>query len=74
MAMVLTYERAMASARDAARGRASRAGRTKWSRADYNHAVATFDRLMTACYGADRACWPTPADTPALLATERKSA
>jgi hypothetical protein len=38
-------ELAMAAGRDAANERMRSAGRTAWSRADYNAAVRTFNRL-----------------------------
>lgn len=41
----MTYELAMAAARDAANARMRKAGRTRWNRADYNCMVATFNRL-----------------------------
>jgi len=46
MKNVMTYEMAMAASRDAADARMRKAGRTTWSRADYNFAVATFKRLF----------------------------
>lgn len=40
-----TYSLAMAAAKDAANRRMRAAGRTAWSRGDYNHSVETFERL-----------------------------
>jgi len=40
-----------ASAWDAGNMSMRKAGRTKWSRADWNAAAATQDRLRTGCYG-----------------------
>lgn len=43
-----------ASAQDAVTMRKQRAGKglsTPWTRADYNHAAATQERLVLACYG-----------------------
>ena len=39
------YEIAMAAGQDTANARMRKAGRMKWTRADYNTAVATFNRL-----------------------------
>lgn len=39
-----------ASAHDAAAASARAAGRSKWSRGDYNKACATQERLVRACY------------------------
>lgn len=41
----------LASAWDAGNAAMRKAGRTKWSRADYNAAAATQDRLTRACWG-----------------------
>lgn len=40
-----------ASAEDAANAAMRKAGRTAWSRADYNLAARTQERLVRACYG-----------------------
>jgi len=40
-----------ASAHDAGNASARKASRKVWSRADYNAAVRTQDRLVRACYG-----------------------
>ena len=45
-APIMTYELAMAAGRDAANRRMRNAGRTKWSRGDYNQAVKVFNYLM----------------------------
>ena len=42
---VMTYRTAMAAGEDAANRQMRKAGRTKWSRADYNIAARTFNRL-----------------------------
>ena len=44
----MTYDIAMAAARDAGNARMRKAGRTAWNRGDYNEMVRTFNRL-----------WPT---------------
>lgn len=41
----------LASAWDAGNMAMRKAGRTKWSRADFNAAAATQDRLVRACWG-----------------------
>lgn len=43
--MTMTSAMARAAAQDAANRQMRKAGRKKWSRADYNLAVRTFDRL-----------------------------
>lgn len=43
--MNMTYKLAMAASRDAGNRSMKRAGRAKWSRADYNAAVVEFNRL-----------------------------
>lgn len=40
-----------ASAWDAANARMRAAGRSKWTRGDYNEAARTQERLIRACYG-----------------------
>ncbi len=45
MRVTMTYDLAMAAAKDAANARMRKAGRTKWNRADYNHMVRVFNRL-----------------------------
>ena len=42
---VCTYDLAMAAGRDEADRSMKAAGRSRWSREDYNHAVRTFARL-----------------------------
>lgn len=42
----VTYEMAMAAGRDAANANAAKHGRTSWSRADYNIACKTVERLI----------------------------
>jgi hypothetical protein len=42
-----------ASAWDAGNNSMRAAGRTKWSRKDFNAAAATQERLVHACYGRD---------------------
>lgn len=44
--MQVTYHLAMAAGRDAANRRAEQAGRTSWSRADYNHAAKVVEQLL----------------------------
>lgn len=44
--MQVTYRLAMAAGRDAANRRMATAGRTSWTRADYNHAAAVVERLL----------------------------
>ena len=51
-AMDRRYEVAMAAGRDAAEARMRNAGRTKWGRADYNAAVAEFNRINPLPKGA----------------------
>lgn len=43
--MAPSYTLAMSAGRDAANRRMKAAGRTKWNRADYNHAAETFRRI-----------------------------
>lgn len=45
MAIVLTRDYAWASSKDAGNMRMRKFGRTTWDVEDYNHAVATFNRL-----------------------------
>lgn len=40
-----------ASAHDAANKRMCAAGRSKWTRGDFNHAVAVQEKLICTCYG-----------------------
>lgn len=44
----MTYELAMAAAKDAANAQMRKAGRKAWSQEDYNRAVETFNALWTA--------------------------
>lgn len=46
----MTYAEAMHAGREAASERARKAGRSKWSRGDYNHAVKVFDDLYGRAY------------------------
>ena len=43
--ITITYELAMAAARDLANRRAAKAGRKAWDETDYNAAVDEFNRL-----------------------------
>jgi hypothetical protein len=45
--ITMTYELAMAAAKDAADRRMRKANRTKWNRADYNEMVRTFNGLYS---------------------------
>ena len=45
MKIKLTRELAFAIAQDEANRRMRKAGRKKWNRSDYNHAVITFNKL-----------------------------
>lgn len=45
--ITMTYKLAMAAGRDAANRRMRKAGRTKWTRGDYNEAARTFARLYS---------------------------
>ena len=49
--MELTREIAYAASRDAGNRRMRRAGRSKWSRGDYNAAVREFNRLWPEPFG-----------------------
>lgn len=44
-AILITYEYAMASARDAANAQMRKAGRTKWNDDDWNKSCEVFNRL-----------------------------
>lgn len=51
--IVLNYHTAMASGMDAANASMRKAGRTAWSRADYNVSVRTVEKLAKALYRAN---------------------
>ena len=51
MIRTLTYDMAMAAARDEANRNMRRMGRKAWDADDYNVAVETFERIFVAWYG-----------------------